>query len=85
MSRLFNVQLGRVRTLSIVPFLSGGAFPSPFNSPISSAPITCTPVRLKNFQIQIGGVNIFSEQLSFNYSFYNNNADIMKYNGRYKW
>jgi hypothetical protein len=74
-SRLFNVQLSRVRTLYIIPFLSGSAtVPSPFNSPISSAPITCTPIRLKNFQIQIGGQNIFSEPQSFNYQFYNNNA-----------
>jgi hypothetical protein len=73
-SRLFNVQLSRVRNLYIIPFLSGGAFPSPFNSPISSAPITCSPCRLKNFQIQIGGQNIFSEPQNFNYQFYNNNS-----------
>jgi hypothetical protein len=55
--------------------LSGSAtVPSPFNSPISSAPITCTPIRLKSFQIQIGGQNIFSESQSFNYQFYNNSA-----------
>jgi hypothetical protein len=74
-SRLFNVQLSRVRNLYIIPFLSGSAtVPSPFNSPISSAPITCTPIRLKSFQIQIGGQNIFSESQSFNYQFYNNSA-----------
>jgi hypothetical protein len=74
-SRLFNVQLSRVRTLYIIPFLSSSTlFPSPFNSPISSAPITCTPCRLKNFNIQIGGANIFTEPQNFNYQFYNNNA-----------
>jgi hypothetical protein len=74
-SRLFNVQLSRVRTLYIIPFLNGSAtVPSPFNSPISSAPITCTPCRLKNFNIQIGGANIFTEPQNFNYQFYNNNA-----------
>ena len=74
-SRLFNVQLSRVRTLYVIPFLSGSAtVPSPFNSPISSAPITCTPCRLKNFNIQIGGANIFTEPQNFNYQFYNNNA-----------
>jgi len=74
-SRLFNVQLSRVRTLYIIPFLSAnGNVPSPFNSPISSAPITCTPCRLKNFNIQIGGQNIFSEPQNYNYQFYNNNA-----------
>jgi hypothetical protein len=78
-SRLFNVQLSRVRTLSIIPFLSGGGvFPSPFNSPISSAPITCSPCRLRNFNIQIGGSNIFSEPLNFNQQFYmHNNLNIM--------
>jgi hypothetical protein len=73
-SRLFNVQLSRVRNLYIIPFLSAGAFPSPFNSPISSAPLTATPCRLKNFNIQIGGQNIFSEPQNFNYQFYNNNT-----------
>ena len=74
-SRLFNVQLSRVRNLYIIPFLSHTAtIPSPFNSPISSAPITSTPCRLKNFNIQIGGQNIFSEPQNFNYQFYNNNS-----------
>jgi hypothetical protein len=74
-SRLFNVQLSRVRNLYIIPFLSGSAtVPSPFNSPISSAPITCTPCRLRSFNIQIGGSNIFSEPQNFNYQFYNNNS-----------
>ena len=74
-SRLFNVQLSRVRTLYIIPFLSGSTtVPSPFNSPISSAPTTCTPCRLKNFNIQIGGQNIFTEPMNFNYQFYNNNV-----------
>jgi len=74
-SRLFNVQLSRVRTLYIIPFLSSSTlFPSPFNSPISSAPITTSPCRLKSFNIQIGGVNVFIEPQQFNYQFYNNNA-----------
>jgi len=74
-SRLFNVQLSRVRNLYIIPFLSGSTtVPSPFNSPLSSAPITCTPCKLKNFNIQIGGQNIFSEPQNYNYQFYNNNA-----------
>ena len=74
-SRLFNVQLSRVRNLYIIPFLSSSAtMPSPFNSPISSSPITCTPCRLRNFNIQIGGQNIFTEPQNFNYQFYNNNA-----------
>jgi hypothetical protein len=74
-SRLFNVQLSRVRTLYIIPFLSGsGTVPSPFNSPISSSPITCTPCRLKNFNIQIAGTNIFSEPQQYNYSFFYNNV-----------
>jgi len=74
-SRLFNVQLSRVRTLYIIPFLSGSAtVPSPFNSPISSCPISCTPCRIRNMNIQIGGQNIFIESQNFNYQFYNNNA-----------
>jgi hypothetical protein len=76
LSRLFNIQLSRVRNLYIIPFLSSptNAFPSPVNSPISSAPITCSIARLRNFIIQIGGQNIFSEVQNFNYQFYNNNS-----------
>jgi hypothetical protein len=74
-SRLFNVQLSRVRTLYIIPFLSGSTlFPSPFNSIISSSPISCSPCRLRSFNIQIGGQNVFTEPQQFNYQFYNNNA-----------
>jgi hypothetical protein len=75
-SRLFNVQLSRVRTLYIIPFLSGsGTVPSPFNSPISSAPITCSPgCKLKNLNIQIGGQNIYTESQSFDSQFFVNNA-----------
>ena len=74
-SRLFNVQLSRVRNLYIIPFLSSsGTVPSPFNSPISSAPITCSVAKLKNFNIQIGGQNIFTEAQNFDYQFYNNNS-----------
>jgi hypothetical protein len=75
-SRLFNIQLSRVRNLYIIPFLSSptGAFPSPTNSPISSAPVSCSIARLRNLQIQIGGQNIYSESQSFNYQFYNNNT-----------
>ena len=60
-SKLFNCQLSRVRNLYIIPFLSAsstGVFPSPFNSPLSSSPTTCTPCKLKSFNIQIGGSNI---------------------------
>jgi hypothetical protein len=49
------------------------SFTSPYNSPLSSAPNTVTPLRLKNFNIQIGGSNIFMEPQAFNYQFYNNN------------
>ena len=75
-SRLFNVQLSRVRNLYIIPFLSSptGAFPSPTNSPISSAPNTCSVAKLKNLNIQIGGQNIFTESQNFDYQFYNNNS-----------
>jgi hypothetical protein len=75
-SRLFNCNLSRPRTLYIIPFLAAksGSYPSALTSPLSSAPTTCTPCRLKNFNIQIGGQNIFSEPQQFNYSFYNSNA-----------
>ena len=63
----------------IIPFLSnsatpgGSPIPAPYNSPLSSAPNTCTPCRLVNFNIQIGGSNIFNEAQNYNMQFYNNN------------
>jgi hypothetical protein len=75
-SRLFNCQLSRVRNLYIIPFLasSTGAFPSPTNSPISSAPNTCSVCKLRQVQIQIGGQNLFNEIQSYDYQFYNNST-----------
>ena len=62
-SRLFNTQLTRPRILYIIPFLAQSnvvaatnpetnnrVYPAALTSPLSSAPITCTPCRLKNFQ-----------------------------------
>lgn len=79
-NKLFNAQLSRVRKLYILPYLSANQpdqlvtrFTSPYLSPLSSAPNTVTPLRLKNFNIQIGGSNIFMEPQAFNYQFYNNN------------
>jgi hypothetical protein len=43
------------------------------NSPLSSAPITCSPCKLKNFNIQIGGLNIFIEPQQYSNQFYYNN------------
>ena len=77
-SRLFNTQLTRPRILYIIPFLAQSTvtniYPSCLTSPLSSSGITCTPCRLKNFNIQIGGQNIFNEPQQFNYQFYNNNV-----------
>ena len=75
-SRLFNCQLSRVRNLYIIPFLASptGAFPSPTNSPISSAPNTCSVCKLRQVQIQIGGSNLFNEIQSYDYQFYNHST-----------
>ena len=78
-SRLFNTNLTRPRILYVIPFLAqsvtvGKAYPAALTSPLSSAPITCTPARLRNFNIQIGGQNLSSEPQQFNYSFYNSNT-----------
>lgn len=77
-SRLFNVQIAKCRTLYIMPFLAvnntaGAVVPcSPYLSPVSSAPNTVTPCKLKNLQIQIGGINIFNEAQNMNVQFYQN-------------
>lgn len=88
-SKAFNVNINRPRMLYILPFLSNqnaltsGFMTSPFLSPVSSAPNTVSPCSLTNLQIQIGGQNIFSEPLQYNYQYYNDNVMslIGKYNG----
>jgi hypothetical protein len=64
----------------IIPFFSS-TFPaglnacniSPYQQCLSSAPNTCSPCRISNLQIQIGGQNIFIEPLQQNTHFYNDN------------
>ena len=61
-----------------------------FRAPISSSPITCSPVKLKNLNIQIGGQNIFTESQSFDSQFYVNNvlsimSDINGNSMKSKW
>jgi len=62
----------RPRKLYIIPFLSnqnkvpaGTMMISPFQSPLSSAPNTCSLCKLKNFNILLGGASIFSQQALF--------------------
>ena len=73
-TRLFNVNLSRVRTMYIIPYLSSKAnTPVSYRSPLSSAPTTCSFCRISNCNIQIAGQNIFVEPLQYNNQFYNNN------------
>ncbi len=74
-SKLFNAQLSRPRTLFIIPFFSNAnkaTAVKPYQSPISSCPNTSSICRIKNLQLQIGGQNIFIQPLQYNYDFYNN-------------
>lgn len=74
-TRLFNVNLSRVRTMYIIPYLSAKAnAPVSYRSPISSAPNTCSFCRISNCNIQIAGQNIFIEPLQQINQFYNNNV-----------
>jgi len=78
-SQLFNAQLARPRTLYLIPFFNSSTATTPANavspylSPLSSAPNTCSICRLSRVQIQIGAQNIFVEQQQYNYQFYVNN------------
>jgi hypothetical protein len=88
-SRLYNVQLSRPRTMYIIPYLASTGMANslqlpPYQQLTSSAPNTCSPCRLSNLQIQIGGQNIFVEPQQYNFHFYNNNILALmgsEYNG----
>lgn len=72
-SRLFNIQISKARTLYIIPFISKTAkYPEPYKSPLSSAPVTCAPIKLKNVMVQMAGENIFQEVQTTNNQFYIN-------------
>ncbi len=74
-TRLFNVNLSRVRTMYIMPYLSSKAnSPVSYRSPISSAPTTCSFCRISNCNISIGGQNVYIEPLQQINQFYNNNV-----------
>ena len=74
-TRLFNVNLSRVRTMYIIPYLSSKTnAPVSYRSPISSAPTTCSFCRISNCNISIGGQNVFIEPLQQINQFYNNNV-----------
>ena len=79
-SRLYSIQISRPRTMYIIPFLStinttaaNAATTYPYQMLTSSAPTTCSPCRLRNFNLQIGGSNIFVNPLQYNTDFYDNN------------
>lgn len=79
-SRLYSIQISRPRTIYIIPFISsttitGGitATCPPYQQLTSSAPTTCSNVKLRNFNFQIGGSNIFTNPLQLNNDYYENN------------
>lgn len=73
-TRQFPMTVSRPRTLYIIPFLSKTGVTLPYQSPLSSAPTTCSPCRLTNFNFQIGGSPVFAQALQYNYSYYNENV-----------
>ena len=80
-SRLYSIQISRPRTIYIIPFLSTSSAGAgvlttpcpPYQMLTSSAPTTCSNVKLKNFNFQIGGSNIFVNPLQYNSDYYENN------------
>ncbi|MBY0379746.1 MAG: hypothetical protein K2P99_05040 [Burkholderiales bacterium] len=83
--RAINSNIGLARTLYIIPFLSPSTtftatvngnnvqIPlgvSPLLSPLSSAPTTCSPVLLKDFQVKIGSATLFQVNLMTNSDLY---------------
>lgn len=75
LTALFSAQISRPRTLYIIPFFSAKATcPVVTQSPVSSAPTSCSLCRLRNVQVQIGGQNIFLEAQQYNFQFYQHNV-----------
>jgi hypothetical protein len=76
-SQSFNGELQRARTMYVIPFLSavsGSNVISPYTSPVSSAPTTCTPNRIKDMYLKVGNVSIFPQAMNLTYDFYLQNV-----------
>ena len=75
-SVLIPSQIVRAKRLWIIPFIAGsvGHYPAPYQSPLSSAPNTCSPCKLRNVFIQIGGRNITQENMNTDTEFFDRNA-----------
>jgi hypothetical protein len=86
---LYPAQLSRPRTMYIIPFFNNNPNSmncglSPYQQCLSSAPNTCSPCRITNLQVSIGGNNIFVEPQAYNFHYYNNQILSLlgdKYNG----
>lgn len=68
----------------VIPFLSADNLVNsvdgnvnmvlPYQSAVSSAPTTCTPCPLYEFNISVGGHNFFGTSLKYTYEFYDENV-----------
>ena len=78
----------RPRKMYIIPFLSNQNkvtnagtttfMISPFQSPLSSAPTTCSLCKLKNFNVLLGGASLFSQQALYSPAhFYDQNYRML--------
>jgi hypothetical protein len=74
--RKFPFEVNRPRYLFIIPQLAD-AVVHPYMSPVNSAPVTCCPHRMSQFQLQIGGIPVFVEQLKYGFQFYDNYLQFM--------
>lgn len=67
-SKLFNFAVLRMRYLFIIPQLVSAV--NQYQSPICSAPVTCSPWRISELQIEIGGNPVFQEPLKYGQQLY---------------
>lgn len=72
----------RPRFLYIIPFLSSTkgtpfSLTAPFNSPLSSAPTTCSPFKISNFNCKIADSYIVDGYLNTPFDFYNSLASAV--------
>lgn len=72
----FTFEVARPRYLFIIPQLAD-AIVHPYMSPINSAPVTCCPHRISNFQLEIGGNPVFVDQYKHGWQFYNSYLQFM--------
>ena len=79
-TQLITNGLAKMKRLMVCPFIAagshgsdnGGASFSPLVSPFTSEPATCSPYLITQYNVSLGGLQIYPQNVTYNYEMYLN-------------